>query len=773
MRFIFWLFFLIVAGAHGQDSFGLIGNVTDIQGNPISIGDALLYDAQQEQLIQYTTVEDGQFEFEELISRNYWLQISALGFTAYGQAVDLSEDKEVSISLSEETTALENVDLVASKNPITSANGNIKIDVTNPVFATIIDPLDVLSRLPNVQISPDRESISIVAKGTPLIYLGKQRIAFEEFLALSVDAIQSIELVNNPSSKYEAEGRAVLLISLKTDIATGITGNLTETVSVKRNLNNLLSGNGNYSNGKWNLRANLNYNQLGQWESNTFEFNIPSQDIFSDYFVLVPDNKRTQINAGLGAYLPISDEDYLSINATLRYQLDRAPILTETVLQNGQQRDFILTETANNNSKLYESANLNFNKGLNKKLNLFTGLQFSQFTQKLESDINNNFNDEGFVLDQRRDQEYKIQAVAMRLDLEYDFSEQTKAEFGTNWNNTRADAFTLIEEPLQNIETSTGYDYRESLYAFYLNVNSGLGKKFDFNVGVRTEENRVEGILDNAEEPLVERDNLRLFPKAGLNYQLDSSKTISLNYARTITRPNFSRTSTISVFINPFLEGTNNINILPTLTHEVTTNFQMKGKSVFLGLYQNDNPVTFAISYENGDTAATLSPINLERERGLYLGTTVPLSHKKWTSTNTMSINYNRVEDSSAEFLEAKPYLYVYSNHQFRVAKDTVITFGGWFMTKRQEGIFKRNELLFLEASVTKTIGPMECALRFNDITRGMNFEERYSINGVEADGVFFADAREMALSVKYNFGKGKSAKFKNKDIDENLERMN
>ncbi|WP_222983322.1 TonB-dependent receptor [Flagellimonas meishanensis] len=773
MRCLFLISFLVAIGVHGQESFKLKGNVTDLEGNPIPIGDVLLYDEQENVLIRYTTMVDGHFYFENVSSSTYNIKISSLGFNDFKRTVNLNKDIDLSILLEEKATQLDNVELVVSKNPITTNNGNITIDVSNPVFSSLADPLDVLSRLPNVQISPDRESITVIAKGTPLIYIGRQRIEFEEFMALSVDAIQSIELINNPSAKYEAEGRAVLVVTLKNNVERGTKINLSETLSSRKNLNNYFSANGNHSNGKWNLRANLNYNQLGQWESNSFAFDIPTEDIFSDYLVLVSKNNRTQINAGLGWYLPLSDKDYLSLNTTLRRQTDKAPIDTETFLQNGGQQDFILTETNNDNSKVYESANLNFNKKLSHNLNLFAGLQFSQFTQKLASEISNNFNNTAFQLDQKRNQRYRIGALALRIDMEHEITEGTKAEFGGSWSNINADAFTLIEEPPTLAGDLTQYDYQESLYAAYFDLSSKMGDKLSFNVGARTEDNRVTGILNKDEQPLIERNNFRLFPKAGVIYQLDSTKTLSINYAKAITRPNFSRTSTIAVFINPFLEGTNNINILPTLTQEVTSNLQLKGKSIFLGIYRNTNPVSFAISFEEGDGAATLSPINLDKEMGMYLGATLPYSHKKWTTTNTISINYNKLEDNGAELLETKPYLYAYTNHQFRIARDTVVSLGGWYLSKRREGIFQRNSLLFLEASITKKIGSFDCALRFNDITRGLNFEERYSINGIEAEGIYFGDAREMAVSVKYSFGKNKSSDFKNRDVDENLDRIN
>ena len=62
--------------------------------------------------------------------------------------------------------------------------------------------------------------------------------------------------------------------------------------------------------------------------------------------------------------------------------------------------------------------------------------------------------------------------------------------------------------------------------------------------------------------------------------------------------------------------------------------------------------------------------------------------------------------------------------------------------------------------------------MRLNDITRAMNFRDQYAINGVEADGTFFADAREIAISLKYRFGRNASNTFKNKNVDENLNRI-
>ncbi|MFD2099380.1 TonB-dependent receptor domain-containing protein [Flagellimonas iocasae] len=774
MKHVFWIFFTFGVLWNAQAQFSIKGNVFDVNNQQISIGDVVLYTSNKERLVMYTTLVDGNFAFKEVPQSSYWLEVSALGYETYSQEITVTENLELTLQIKEQVTQLESVEVVALKNPITSKNGNFKIDVQNPVFSSLVDPLEVLSKLPNVQISPERESISVIAKGSPLIYLGNQRISLDEFTTLSVDTIESIELINNPSAKYEAEGRVVILIQLKKNTDKGTAVTIGETLSFRQNTNNYISSNGNHSNGKWNLRANLNYNTIGQWESNTFAFAIPEQNIYSDYLVLIPDNKRMQMNSGLGFYYPINDNDYLSFNTIFRRQTDDAGFETETFLQNGSEVNEIISETENDNRRDYFSANFNFNKKLNNNLNLFTGIQYSSFDQNLHTDISNNYNGEGLELDQTRDQDYKIESLAARVDFEQSLSENSRLDFGASWNEARADAFSEVIQPETLNDEITSYDYEESLYAIYANTELRVGKKFNFNLGARVEYNQVEGRLKNEPQPLVERENTRIFPKVGVNFTINSTKTLSLNYARNINRPNFSRTSSVRVFINPFLEAGNNVNLVPTVTNEVTTNLQMGNTSIFGGVHINQNPRYFMIGYTENDTVALLAENNLDKETGYYAGLTVPFSHKIWSSTNSVSVNYNKIRDSSAAFTKAKPYLYIYTNQQLKVAKDTIVSFGGYALTQRKEGIIERNEMIVLNASVTTTFfKKLQCALRFNDISKAMNYDESYSINGVMANGTYYADGREMALSVKYSFGGNSANKFKNKDVDENLNRIN
>src|SRR5690606_2243682 len=255
--------------------------------------------------------------------------------------------------------------------------------------------------------------------------------------------------------------------------------------------------------------------------------------------------------------------------------------------------------------------------------------------------------------------------------------------FGTSWNEARARSHSEVRELDPWRETAVDHDTRELLFATYINMSSNLGDGLDLDIGARMEYNSVQGELNDETDPILKRRNTKFFPKAGLRFKIDSTKTLSLNYSRNITRPDFSRTSSVSVFINPFLEANNNINLLPTITNEATASLQWKSKSLTAGMYKREEAVYYTIGYGGSNEVAVLSPTNLDGESGFYVSATLPFSHRIWTSNNTLSLSYGKIGDAAAPSARASPYLYAYTDQQLKVAKDTLVSFGGWWITER------------------------------------------------------------------------------------------
>ena len=580
-------------------------------------------------------------------------------------------------------------------------------------------------------------------------------------------------LFRNPSAKYEAEGRAVLLVTRKMSESEGFKLNISETLSFKRNFNNYSNFNGSFNKGKLTFKANFAYNDLLQWESHQFAFDIPEADIFSDYLILVDKNDRVELNTGGGLFYQFNDSDYLSVNVTRRLQTNNAPIDTDTFLRQGTSEDDIVTKSDNENTKDFISGNMNLAKKLNANANVFAGVQYSSYVQRLNTEIANNYNATQFDLSERRRQRYRINVLAYRLDLDKTFANDFKWEFGANISDAKANALTNIEFLETDSDAAVNYDYSERNFAGYSTLSGELNKKINFNIGIRVENNVVKGEEGEDDIPLVNRKNTNLFPRANATFEIDSTKNLTFNYSKSINRPNYSNASSIQVFFNPFLEGEGNVNLLPTLTEELSTVYQFARNSISVELFKRKNPIYYTIGYMNGAERAVFSLKNFEKESGINVNLNVPLTKGIWTSSNSVSLSTIRIEDALGTHKSARPYLYLYTDHQFKIGRETTLSFGGWGLTKRSEGIFERNALAVFNAAITRTFfKKLHCSLRFNDITRAMNFEESYAINGVLADGIYFVDAQEIAFSLKYSFGNTKDPKYQNKDVDENLDRI-
>ncbi|MCV9928934.1 TonB-dependent receptor plug domain-containing protein [Flavobacterium sp. LS1R49] len=183
------------------------------------------------------------------------------------------------------SNALEEVVISTKAKTFANQNGNIKIDVANSVYNSVPNTLDLLSKLPTIIVSSDKENISIVGKGTPLIYMDNQRVGMNDLNMLSVDDIKNIEIIQNPSARYEAEGRAVILITRKFSKKDSFKMDISEVASFKKKYNNYLGFNSSFKKNKLEWKANFNYNQLQPWENHSIDYEIANANIVSDYDV--------------------------------------------------------------------------------------------------------------------------------------------------------------------------------------------------------------------------------------------------------------------------------------------------------------------------------------------------------------------------------------------------------------------------------------------------------------------------------------------------------
>lgn len=667
---------------------------------------------------------------------------------------------------------LKEVVITQNKKTFTNSNGNIKVDVANSVYNSVPNPVELLSKLPLVQVSSDRESISIVGKGNPLIYIDNQRVGMNDLNALSVADIKTIEIIQNPSSKYEAEGRAVILITRKLSRKDGFKTEISETASFKKNYNNYLGFNSSFKKGKIEWKANFNYNRRNPWENHSIAYQIPQANIVSDYNVTAVSNVNDYIFGG-GLFYKINDDDYFSVNINGKMRNDTFDINTFTFNQNENDVNNVFTFSDNSSSKNFINSFINYSKKLKAiDTKLFVGFQGSNFNQHLWSLVQNNYNETELELSQNRDQKFNVDVFSGRIDLEKKFKNEMNWEYGGLYSDAKSKSNYDVFDYDKNENTSFDYNFKEANLAAYTQL-SGKIKKVDFSVGLRIENTNVTGKYSTESSALIDKNYTNLFPKAQFSFAIDSTKNINVDYSKSISRPNYSSLSMIATYINPYFIYGSNINLGPTFADVVSASFQYHDKSVKVTLYQNKNPVYQDFSFDNQNNVLTFTEKNFKKESGYNIEFTLPFTYKIWTNTNSLIFTQNKIEDESALYGSSKPYLYYYSNNTFKLPKDFTFVLSFWGATKQKEGVFERNAKLIFDASLAKNFGKnWTCTLNYNDIFRNTIYTERFTINNISSRARYLVDANEVSITLRYSFGKIKESEFKEKSVNENESRI-
>ncbi|KAF2515731.1 outer membrane beta-barrel protein [Flavobacterium foetidum] len=698
----------------------------------------------------------------------YLLKILIIVYTFLFSLIGNAQNETPRDSISNK---LQEVVIKQDKKIFTNTNGNIKVDVANSVYSAIPNPLDLLAKLPLVQISSDRENITLVGKGNPLIYIDNQKAEMNDLNALSVADIKTIEIIQNPSSKYEAAGRAVILITRKLSKKDSFRTEISEVASFRKNYNNFLGFNSNFKKNKLEFKTNFNYNRLNPWESHGIDYEIPQASIVSNYNVFAA-TKRHKYVFGAGLFYKINEDDYFSFNVNGRLQDDTFPITTSTYNKTKEDENDVLTSIDNSSKKNFVNSFLNYSKKIKAiDTKLFAGFQYSNLNQYLWSLVANNFNQTEFQLAQNRNQKFNVDVFSGRADLEKKFKNEMNWEYGGLFSQAVSKSDASIFDYHENQNGLMQYHFKEKNTAFYTQL-SGKIKKIDFSVGLRLENTSVIGRFQYDATPSVDRNYTNLFPKAQFTFPVDSTKNVSLNYAKYIVRPNYSSLNKISTYINPYFVYGNSINLGPAFVNEISSTFQYHDKTVKLSCYQVKNPMYSSFIFDAKTNILTISEVNFNRESGISLDFELPFKYKFWTTANSLVFFAEKVEDKAAVFMASKPYIYYYSNNEFDLTNGYRFVLGWWGATKQYKGIYQHGANFIMDMSLAKTFKNWNCTLSFNDIFRSTIYKEELAINDVNSKSEYLVDAREFSIAVRYTFGKIKESEFKEKKVDENENRI-
>jgi hypothetical protein len=790
----FFLFFGAILSAQT-----IKGKVVDENENPVIFAAVTLNSPKDSSLVKATITADyGIFEFDGILPGKYLLKVTNIGYADFIRQVNLNGD-EVDLgtfNLNSKAQNLEEVTVVSEKPMVQVLADKTVFNVENTINATGTSAFELLRKAPGVIVDNNGGFIVEGKTGVQIFIDGKLSVLQGEDLtnyleSLQATDVESVEIITQPSSKYDAAGNAgIINIKLKKDKSLGTNGTFTSGMTVgdfgrtnsSINFNNReKKGNfyGTYSNrfGKSTGFIDLLRNQFGtQFDSQStsiYDRNTNNIKLGYDYYV---NAKHT-----LGAILNGNFNNGFTTSTT------RTPIREAGSIENDS---VLVAENQRQNTSYNINANLNYKYADTLGHSINVDLDYGRYNSERDAfQPNTYFNgDESQVLNQRitfQDTPIDITIATIKTDYEHNF---LKGKLGVgfklsyiNTDNTFDFFNQLNGENILDASQSNQFEYQENINAAYINFNRKWGK-WNLQFGMRVENTDSDGILTSQqqnEDDRVERNYTDYFPSGGLTYQMNRKNQFALTYSRRIQRPNYQSLNPFEYQLdelsfskgNPFLQPqyTNNIKLSHTYNYRLTTSISYSYVTDFFA------QVTIADS----ETTNFLTTLNVANQEVINLGISYPKKiYEWWNLYFSLNAYISDFTATSDEFLPVRQEtLSFYAQNTFNLSKSLRMEISGWYNSPSiWGGTYQTQSLGSLNLAFQKKFWDdrFTARLSFNDILYTVPWRGTTQFGDLFINGTGGSDSRQVAFGLTYDFGRNeiKKARKRKTGLDDENKRI-
>lgn len=678
------------------------------------------------------------------------------------------------ITLQQSSLSLDGVTVVASRPLFQQDANGMTINVESTLLGSTSSVPELLSKTPNVSL--DDGEVNVLGRGTALIYLNNQQISKEQMNALSVAQIKEIKLIMNPSARFESEGRAVIQIITKQNELEGVKGSVKHisTLGSYYFANNHIGL--DVRKGKWSFNAGYELQAGRELEKESFDFEIDDVNIRSSYDSKYINKTFPGHIYTFGTNYYFTPASYLSLQFNGNDVAREPVIYASTLVEQGQGKQLIQTENEEDLSTSLNAVNLNFNKDfLQAKSNLFVGTQYSSYAYRQQNEIKDSIEPTDALRLSRVNGLSNIDIFAVQADFEKSIGASTKIEIGaknsltkTNGDiTTRAGAGT--QSKLEVVPSLTNsFDYTETILAFYTQL-SGQVKGITYGAGLRGEATDADGYSRRLEQQIIDSTYLNFFPNLSVSFPLDSTKTLSFNYNASINRPNYQDLDPFVAYVSYFTSYQGNPLLIPSLVQDINASLALNQLNLGVGYSRTENAISYSSFYDEELSIVKFINTNLDLLETYYTSLSFPLASGKWSSENAAFFRYNIRKDDSAVIGELIPWVYLYSYHAYNFPKGYKINLLARYRSKSNDGIYKHNSVYTIDLGASKSFfdKKLHVNLLFNDIFNSLIARNDFELNNIQSKGIFKPQSQYLRLILQYNFGKLKSANYKNRRISE------
>lgn len=664
-----------------------------------------------------------------------------------------------------------------------SANGTIDVNVANTLLSTSSSVNELLSRVPNVIITEGQ--ISVLGKGEAIIYLNGILINSERFAAIPVSQISKIEVISNPSSKYDAEGKAVINIITKKNIESGMMGSASQQVTVSEfagtSTNTLLDF--NYTKGKFSFVTNYGL-QLGKGRE--LLYTTRTRPNPEDYMrsQLTTDWKRqfnNYSNFGFGLQYTFSEKNYISLAYSGNIEDLGGVVLSRNSIANNAGNSFYTTDIAKNDVLLNQFINLNYNAITDRKgSSLFIATQYSNYNGTVRDFIDENsfideFNKEKFL---KNNVDNRINIISIQADYLKKINENTKLETGIKFSkatilsgsdflisDSKNDGFELDDQ------LSSDFKYVEKINAAYFNFGSSVGEKFNFSVGARAEWTNYDLYTTANGIQQFKKNYGNIFPNVLLNMDISDDWKVHASYVSRITRPRYQALNPFVIYQDPFTTIEGNPNLLPEKVHAFEIGTLYKKFDFKIGYTYKTDPISGAALRGDTPNSYILRSLNLDKEHTFFASISKSFTKKWWNSTNTISMNLTKSIDNFYEYAlgPVRPQIYLYSNNTFTIPNLFKIQLLAWYLGNKSYGLRSENSRSTVTLGIERNFFKDALKLNFtaNDIFHDFMVSGDYNVGQTEIYYHRTYTTNYFKLIATYSFGNSKKTTYKKTEIEQ------
>lgn len=767
----------------------ITGQVNDDAQKLVEFANVTLHKAADSSLVKATLTDTkGFFELGAVKEGQYYVNVSQMGYQRFRSPVfNINADHDAvqlsTIQLATNAKRLGEVTVRSTKPFVERQVDKTVLNIENSITAAGSTAMEVLEKAPGITVDADgniamqgRQGVLVMIDNKPT-YLSANDLA-TMLKGMSASQIEKIEIITNPSARYDASGNAgIINIRMKKDQRMGMNGSANLSLGQGLRFKQNAGLNLNLREKKWNWFANLTQVHRSGENRTKLTRNFRTNDVLTSALY----QEATQTNTFSTQNLKVGADYSLSKKTTIGATLGgiHNDIDVRVVSQNnfntpgGQLQSRATTRNANDDQWLNLTANLNIRHTFDSTgRELSADVDYLRFDQVMAQQSITDFTNAGGSIIQdpyrlRGDLPSIINIITAKSDYIHPISKKLKFEAGlkssfvTNDGNAQYFLQQGNSEVIDQNRTNH-FIYEENINAGYLNVNQQF-KKLSIQLGLRGEQTIAKGNQVTTNQQFS-RNYFQVFPTIYVRQEIDKNNAIGYTFGRRIQRPDYQSLNPFRYFLDLYTYREGNPELQPQFTYnsEVTYTFKQQYS---LTVYRNHtNRIISTVFTQNDITKeAAQTQKNLDNQRTVGFNTFLPLKPAKWWNCNAYVEAYNTKYSSNfltGRFDRQLTTFFVNANNTFTLGKTWSAEMTAYYQHNFLFGTFEIKPQAMVAVGAQKTFWERKGTVKVNVsdvfLTQRNNLAVNYQ--NVDMDMHRRLDSRYATIAFSYRFGNSKMA---------------